>query len=193
MIDIRHARTHDASKSAEALQATLLELQALQLATKQAHWNVAGMLFWSMHEMLDVHYAGIATLTDQVAERLLAVGSPADARPRTIVERAPIAEMPDGMLDDIWILSYFTEQYAAVAERVLKRIGAIEEDDPTSANLLQEVEHAIEKDLWQMRVHLEARPGDRTTDAERGIARRVPASASTARVPAASHGTGVKS
>lgn len=156
MIDIRHPGTQDAAKSAAALQATLTELQALQLATKQAHWNVSGMLFWSMHEMLDAHHAGIATMADTVAERLLAVGSPADGRPRTIVERAPIAEIPGGLLDDTWILSYFTEQYAAVGERLRERVGKIEEDDPTSANLLQEVEHLVEKDQWQMRAHLEA-------------------------------------
>ncbi|HSQ31283.1 MAG TPA: ferritin-like domain-containing protein [Gemmatimonadaceae bacterium] len=171
MIDIHHVGTHDRSKSAGALQATLIELQALQLATKQAHWNVSGMLFWSMHEMLDAHYEAIAAMTDEVAERLLSTGNPADGRPRTIVERSPIAEMPDGLLDDSWLLAYFAEQYAVVADRLLERIGDIEEDDPTSANLLQEVEHLVEKNQWQVRAHLEARPTDSQPRERTGMTR----------------------
>lgn len=53
----------------QALQNTLTELQALQLQTKQAHWNVSGTLWSTLHELLQDHYEGISKYADDVAER----------------------------------------------------------------------------------------------------------------------------
>ena len=61
--------TTDLKKSVQALQNTLTELQALQLQTKQAHWNVSGTLWYTLHELLQDHYEGISKYADDVAER----------------------------------------------------------------------------------------------------------------------------
>lgn len=172
MIDARKNDGRTATKSARALQATLLELQALQLQTKQAHWNVSGTLYWPLHQMLDAHYTGIAEMADMVAERLVAVGSPADGRPRTILDSANLPEIDGGFVDDAWCLTFFSEQYATVGGRLLERIHEVEENDPTSANLLQEVEQLIDKDQWQMRAHYQRTPTDRNTGADIGAVRK---------------------
>ena len=62
------AGTEDLKKSVQALQNTLTELQALQLQTKQAHWNVSGTLWYTLHELLQDHYEGISKFADDVAE-----------------------------------------------------------------------------------------------------------------------------
>ena len=82
------------SASIQALQRTLTELQQLQLQTKQAHWNVSGTLFRSLHEELQEHYEGIARYADEVAERLLQVGSSSGGRAGTIVRTSRIPEFP---------------------------------------------------------------------------------------------------
>ena len=182
------AGTPGTSRSARALQATLIELQALQLQTKQAHWNVSGTLYWPLHEMLDAHYAGIAKLSDVVAERMLAVGSPADGRPQTIIDRAELPEIAEGFVDDAWCLTFFAQQYATVSDRLFERITELEDGDPTSANLLQEVEQEIDKDQWQMRAHLQPTPTDRNTGADIGAGRK----ATPHRAATAGHGAGAK-
>ena len=76
--------TEGYSKTVGALQRALIELQ-----TKQAHWNVSGTLFHPLHIMLQEHYEGLSKYADEVAERLLAIGSSADgAQTRSCAPRA---------------------------------------------------------------------------------------------------------
>lgn len=133
------------------LQSTLTELQQLSLQTKQAHWNVSGTLFLPLHDMLQEHYEGISNYADMVSERMLSIGSSSDGRAPTIVETSQLPEIPAGFIDDAEVLKFFISQYQTVGQRVYDRIGQIEDADPTSANLLQEVESAIEKYQWQVR------------------------------------------
>ena len=172
MTGTRKNGKREGSKSARALQATLVELQALQLQTRQAHWNVSGTLYWPLHEMLDAHYTGIAAMVDVVAERLVAVGSPADGRPQSIIDGSDLEEIAGGFVDDAWCLQFFAKQYASVSSRLLERITDVEDGDPTSANLLQEVQQLIDKNQWQMRAHFQSTPTDRNTGADIGASRK---------------------
>lgn len=155
MTTLPHTGTSDRMKSTQALQSTLTELQALQLQTKQAHWNVSGALYYPLHELLQEHYEIIAKHADDVAERLLAIGSSSDGRAPVIVGSSNLPEIPGGFIDDARVLNFFSQQYVTVGGRLFKRIDDVEKVDPTTANLLQEVEHDIEKFQWQMRAHLQ--------------------------------------
>ncbi|AFD24668.1 Dps family protein [Deinococcus gobiensis] len=166
--------TTDLNKSVAALQNTLTELQALQLQTKQAHWNVSGTLWYTLHELLQDHYEGISKYADDVAERQLAVGASSDGRAITIVAASRLPEIPGGFLDDAQVISFLTYQYETVGQRIYQRIGDVEKVDPTTANLLQEVEHAIEKYQWQMRAFLQNTPTDPNTGADLNNGRPVP-------------------
>ncbi len=142
-------------KDIGALQQTLTELQQLQLQTKQAHWNVSGTLYYPLHLLLQEHYEGLSKYADTIAERLLAVGASADGRANTIVRTSGVPEIPGGFLDDAQILAWFTQAYKRVGEEVNRGIKVTEDIDPTTSNLLQEVEHGIAKYQWQMRAHLQ--------------------------------------
>ncbi|WP_288404317.1 Dps family protein [uncultured Deinococcus sp.] len=166
--------TTDLNKSVAALQNTLTELQALQLQTKQAHWNVSGTLWYTLHELLQDHYEGISKYADDVAERQLAVGASSDGRAITIVAASRLPEIPGGFLDDAQVISFLTYQYETVGQRIYQRIGDVEKVDPTTANLLQEVEHAIEKYQWQMRAFLQNTPTDPNTGADLNNGQPVP-------------------
>ncbi|WP_288586383.1 ferritin-like domain-containing protein [uncultured Methylobacterium sp.] len=142
-------------KDIGALQQTLTELQQLQLQTKQAHWNVSGTLYYPLHLLLQEHYEGLSKYADTIAERLLAVGASADGRANTIVRTSGVPEIPGGFLDDAQVLAWFTQAYKRVGEEVNRGIKVTEDIDPTTSNLLQEVEHGIAKYQWQMRAHLQ--------------------------------------
>lgn len=152
--------TENLQKSVAALQNTLTELQALQLQTKQAHWNVSGTLFYTLHELLQEHYEGISKYADDTAERLLSVGASSDGRAITIVASSRLPEIPGGFIDDAQVIQFFIYQYETVGQRLFQRIGDVEKVDPTTANQLQEVEAAIEKYQWQMRAFLQNTPTD---------------------------------
>ena len=151
--------------SVKALQTTLTELQQLQLQLKQAHWNVSGILFYQLHELLQEHYEGTAKYADEVAERLQAIGVSSDGRANTIVRTSAIAEFPGGFVDDAQVLLWFSKNYRTVSMEIGQGIQATSDSDPTTSNLLQEVQGVIDKYQWQMRAHLQATPTDPNTGA----------------------------
>jgi len=57
-----------------ALQETLVELIDLHLRAKQAHWNVVGRHFRSLHLELDELTDDVRAAADLVAERAVAIG-----------------------------------------------------------------------------------------------------------------------
>lgn len=150
-------------KDVGALQQTLTELQQLKLQTKQAHWNASGTLYYPLHLLLQEHYEGLAKYSDTIAERLLAIGASADGRATTVVKTSGIPEIPGGFLDDAQILVWFTHAYKRAGEEVIAAIKATEKVDPTTSNLLQEVEHGLAKYQWQMRAQLQRTQTDPNT------------------------------
>jgi len=152
--------------SIQALQQTLTELQQLQLQTKQAHWNVSGTLFYPLHELLQDHYEGVGKYADEVAERLLAIGASADGRANTIVRTSRIPEYPGGFTDDAQVIAWFARYYKVVSDELGQGIKASEDGDPTTSNLLQEVQHTIDKYQWQMRAMIQPTPTDQNTGAD---------------------------
>jgi starvation-inducible DNA-binding protein len=147
--------TEGYNKTVGALQRVLIELQQLQLQTKQAHWNVSGTLFHPLHIMLQEHYEGLSKYADEVAERLLAIGSSADGRANTIVRTSGVPEIPGGFLDDAQVIVWFTDAYKKVGDEIRAGIIDTNEPDPTTSNLLQEVELGVDKYQWQMRAHVQ--------------------------------------
>ncbi len=143
-----------------ALQQTLTELQQLQLQTKQAHWNVSGTLFYPLHELLQDHYEGVAKYADEVAERLQGIGVSSDGRANTIIRGSRIPEYPGGFVDDAQVIQWFAQYYRVTSDEIAQGIKATEDTDPTTSNLLQEVQHAIDKYQWQMRAMIQPTPTD---------------------------------
>lgn len=70
--------------TAPALQDTLVDLLGLSLVGKQAHWNIVGPRFRSIHLQLDEVVATARAHSDTVAERAAALGVSPDGRPETI-------------------------------------------------------------------------------------------------------------
>ena len=52
------------------------------------------------------------------------------------------------------------------SDEIAAGIKATEDKDPTTSNLLQEVQHAIDKYQWQMRAMIQSTPTDSNTGAE---------------------------
>jgi starvation-inducible DNA-binding protein len=83
----------------ESLQQTLVELAALASHTKQAHWNISGPNFMSVHLYLDQLTDVLRQRFDDVGERIAALGGSPDARPITVSESTTLSSIPAGPLD----------------------------------------------------------------------------------------------
>lgn len=59
---------------AEGLARLLADTYTLQLKTRNYHWNVTGPMFNTLHLMFEQHYNEMALATDEIAERIRALG-----------------------------------------------------------------------------------------------------------------------
>lgn len=137
------------------LQATLVELVDLSLLGKQAHWNVIGAHFRSVHLQLD-EIVDIARLTsDRVAERLATIGVPADGRAATVSATSELAAYPDGFVRSIDTVTIVTAAMDTSIERLRERISRIGDLDPVSQDILIGTTDELEKAAWMLRAQLE--------------------------------------
>jgi starvation-inducible DNA-binding protein len=130
------------------LQETLVELTDLHLRAKQAHWNIVGRHFRSVHLHLDELTEAVRAAADLVAERSVAIGYAPDGRPATVAKSSPLPEFPAGQLVDADAVDLVTEALAEVCGHVRKRVEHTEELDPVTQDLLIGVLATLEKHHW---------------------------------------------
>ncbi|MBC7799281.1 MAG: DNA starvation/stationary phase protection protein, partial [Gemmatimonadaceae bacterium] len=122
--------------------------------------NVSGTLWYALHVVLQEHYEAVGKLADRVAERLLTVGASADGRATTILQTSAIPEMPGGFQDNAQVIVWWVNAYKLVGDSARQAIRDMEEPDPTTSNLLLEVDDMIGKFQCQVRAFVQATPTD---------------------------------
>jgi starvation-inducible DNA-binding protein len=85
----------DKEVTANVLQSTLVDLIDLSLIAKQAHWNVVGRHFRSVHLQLDELVSAARRFVDDVAERASAIGVSPNGKAKTVVENSSLPEYPE--------------------------------------------------------------------------------------------------
>lgn len=132
------------------LQAVLVDLLELQNQAKQAHWNLVGPHFRSIHLELDEIADMVRENADSVAERMRALRAVPDGRTRIVVETTTLDAFPEGEIS-------VDRAVAVIAERILAAVTVIravhddvDEQDPTSADLLHVVIEGLEKQRWML-------------------------------------------
>lgn len=134
--------------TARELQATLAELVDLSLQGKQAHWHVTGGRFLPLHEQLDTLVDDARGWSDDVAERLVTLGSPADGRAATVAATTPLDEFPQGFVDQDKVVALVVDRLGLVASDVRRRAELLGGPDLASQDLLIEILRGVEKHLW---------------------------------------------
>jgi starvation-inducible DNA-binding protein len=138
-------------KSAAELQTVLVDLIDLGLQGKQAHWNVVGPHFRTVHLELDEVVEDSRKWADEVAERLRALGVAADGRASLIAKRTGIESLPEGTIADKEVLIRVANQIATVAARGRASIDRLDSTDKVSEDILIGIVEGLEKHLWMFR------------------------------------------
>ncbi len=108
--------------AADALQNVLVDVIDLSLIGKQAHWNVVGSQFRSIHLDLDELVTTAREFTDQVAERLTAIGVSPDGRVATVARDSGAKGFGDGWSKDTEVVASIVGNLAAVIARLREGI-----------------------------------------------------------------------
>ena len=135
-------------QTATELQTVLVDLIDLSLQGKQAHWNVVGPQFRTLHLELDEVVEDARKWADEVAERLRALGVAADGRANVIAKRTGLESLPEGTIADNEVLLRVTDQLATAAARGRTSIGRLDSTDKISEDILIEIVEGLVKHLW---------------------------------------------
>ncbi|MEV7888099.1 Dps family protein [Streptomyces sp. NPDC002817] len=149
MTVVRSTLPEDARRIAgDALQSTLVDLLGLSLIGKQAHWNIVGPRFRSIHLQLDEVVDTARAYSDTVAERAAALGLPPDGRPETIATAYTLPGAKEGWQRDNEVVALMMETLETAIGRLRERIGATEKADPVTQDLLIGITAELEKQRW---------------------------------------------
>ncbi|MCX4092958.1 Dps family protein [Nocardia sp. alder85J] len=132
----------------DALRDTVIDLTDLALIGKQAHWNVIGPRFRSLHLALDELVDAAREFTDAAAERATAVGVSPDGRVRAVADRSGIDAFPAGWQRDDDVSFTIAADLAIVIRRLRRRIEVTDKADPVTQDLLIEITARLEQLHW---------------------------------------------
>ncbi|GAA0239278.1 DNA starvation/stationary phase protection protein [Saccharothrix mutabilis subsp. mutabilis] len=130
------------------LQATLVDLIDLSLVAKQAHWNVVGKNFRSVHLQLDELVTTARTYTDEVAERAAALGISPNGKAKTVASASGVPEFPDNWLKEDQVVAAVVSALAKLIERLRARIDETDKSDLVTQDLLIEITKQLEQAHW---------------------------------------------
>ena len=139
---------------AQFLQPLVVNLTAMSVDGKQAHWHVRGRNFIGIHELLDVYVAHVREWADLVAERVVALGLPVDGRTQTVAASTTTPALKDGFQSIPDTIAQVVSQIDATLEVLHKGITDLEDIDVSSQDVLVEIERGLVKDCWFLFAHI---------------------------------------
>lgn len=151
------ALSDDARESTtEHLQTWLPYLIALALRLKQAHWNLRGTRFKSVHEQLDEILEDVREAVDDVAERIVTLGAAADGLPATVAEAHGFKPFERGLLTVEDAIETICDDLAVTVQHGRSCISSLGDSDPISEDMAIAIVAAIEKHHWMLRSQKDA-------------------------------------
>ncbi len=132
----------------------------LALITKQAHWNLKGLQFIGVHEMLDGFRTEIDEWNDEMAERIAQLGGTALGRVQDVANNSQLSPYPDDIYKVPDHIAALIDRFSVAANAIRKSIDdADEAGDADTADLFTEVSRGLDKQLWFLEAHVQEGPG----------------------------------
>ncbi len=141
--------------SVNILQGCLVDSVDLYNATRQAHWNVKGPHFGSLHTLFEGFYNALHTSSDDLAERIVQLGGTANGTTQVLANQTRLQPYPTDLYAGMDHLRALADRYAQVAKALREGIDQTNEaGDADTADLLTEQSRATDKMLWMLEAHL---------------------------------------
>jgi len=143
------------SRVCDLLNQLLADTFDLYSQTKQAHWNVKGRDFIQLHKLFDELAATLVEPTDEIAERITALGGIAKGTVRMAAGNSKLPEYPVDLVEGMQHVHLLADRYANLAMSMRAAIDTTDEwGDKDTADLCTEVSRELDKSLWFLEAHL---------------------------------------
>lgn len=121
---------------------------------KQAHWNVRGPHFMSLHELFDKIAGHGMEYTDTLAERIVQLGGSAEGTLKVVAQRTEMPVYPLGIFSDHDHVEALSKTLAMYGESIRRAVGHVNElSDIATADILTEISCKVDKYLWFVEAH----------------------------------------
>jgi starvation-inducible DNA-binding protein len=141
-------------RSVDLLGQSLATAIDMQRQAKQAHWNVKGPHFFSLHQLFDEVHTAAIEWADLCAERLVALGGTADGRVENVAAQTWLEAYPLTVPQSQQHVRQLSTALAVFGEQVHQSI--IETGDlfdPTSSDLFTQISRGVDEYLWKVEAH----------------------------------------
>ncbi|ROQ38245.1 starvation-inducible DNA-binding protein [Frondihabitans sp. PhB188] len=135
-------------KLRDSMQKVLVDLIELHVQGKQAHWNLLGSNFRDLHLQLDEIVDAARGFSDEVAERMRAVYLVPDGRTSTVTKTTALPEFPEGPVETTAVVDLIVERMYAATETMRTVHDDIDDEDPTTADVLHSILERLEQLAW---------------------------------------------
>ena len=142
------------------LQQRLVATLDLQLTLKHIHWNVVGMNFIAIHEMLDPQVDAVRLQSDEIAERIATLGGEPLGTPGAITSGRDWSDYDTNRAPTVQHLMALDSVYSGVVGDHREAVSRLGELDPVSEDLLIGHLRDLELFQWFVRAHLKDAAGD---------------------------------
>ncbi|MBW7983224.1 Dps family protein [Enterobacillus tribolii] len=142
------------AKLAEALNALLANYQVLYMNVRGYHWNITGPQFFELHVKFEETYNDLLTKVDELAERVLTLGSQPTHAFSAYLKEADIKEHVNAT-DAKSTLTGLLAGYATLLvqqRKILELAG--EAGDEGTASLMSDYIKEQEKQVWMLNAYL---------------------------------------
>jgi starvation-inducible DNA-binding protein len=140
----------------DLLNARLADAIDLQTQTKQAHWNVKGPHFLSLHELFDKVNEDVEGYVDLIAERAVQLGGAVEGTARSVAKRSTLAEYPvkgGAGRQHVDALSSALAAFGKLVRAAIDESDRVNDEDTN--DIFIEISRGVDKWLWMVEAHLQ--------------------------------------
>ena len=142
------------SKLNALMNQRLADVVDLQTQLKQAHWNVKGPHFISLHQLFDQIAEEVEEYVDLIAERIVQLGGIAEGTARVAAARSRLEEYPLTIGEGS---AHVTAVAKALATFGREARVSVEEagkmNDADTVDIFTEISRGLDKWLWFVEAH----------------------------------------
>ena len=145
----------DRKAVSDQLSKLLADEFVLYTKTRNAHWNIEGPDFHSMHIFFESQYGELDELMDSVAERIRKIGHYAPATLAQLLQLTHLTEKSDNKNDSQGFLKELLEDHESIIEFIRGNINpfATEYNDAGTSDFITGLMETHEGMAWMLRSH----------------------------------------
>jgi len=152
---MKYLSTEQIQKITDILKQLLADETILYLKTRNAHWNVEGSDFQTVHVFFETQYNELQLIIDEVAEKIRTKDIYA---PATMSEYLQLTHLKENVIENHNSLTYMKEllnDYEIIIAFLNQSIVEIEDlNDVSTSDYLVGLLEQHQKTAWMLRSHL---------------------------------------